>query len=88
MKYGQPDRYREHAAVAPVWGRGLKFGGVLFSVVDAVVAPVWGRGLKLIYESNRVKMRVVAPVWGRGLKLVAPARSPWTAPSPPYGGVD
>ena len=56
-----------HDAVAPVWGRGLKFADVE-SVGFVAGRPRMGAWIEIPMTAPKTKPLRVAPVWGRGLK--------------------
>ena len=53
--------------VAPVWGRGLKFGADSW-VGLPVRRPRMGAWIEMPLAQAQKMSGVVAPVWGRGLK--------------------
>ena len=74
-------------AVAPAWGRGLKWDEVLkMGYGDS--RPRMGAWIEITQGAITADIIKVAPAWGRGLKSLRSCRSGNPAWSPPHGGVD
>ena len=71
------------AAVAPVWGRGLKYRSDGRQYQEGARRPREGAWIEIgPVPADRTSVPV-APAWGRGLKLAVPAEAEQKMESPP-----